>query len=193
MNKKWMLCMLLWIGMAATGLAQAWQPPKAEAIAGMLPPAPPGYRVQVTPVELGGMVMVNADYEPLGSGLLPMGLSILGQSGPFALPPDPPDDAPQPPPPPETTPDPPCLPTVYAQEQQTRQGFAESRIAFDDQCPNPTMVYYGVIIPFHEGDDYDYLLDASSYGPPPFDPGALQSLDALLDQIDLPALAALGG
>jgi hypothetical protein len=190
MNRKWLSVFLLWIGMAATGLAQAWQPPRAEAIAGMLPSAPPGYRVQVIPMEFGGMVMVNANYTATGSGLFPMSLSIWGQSGPFAMPPEPPDDAPQPP---EATPNPPCLPDVYAQEQQGRQGFTESRSAIGDQCPNPTMVYYGVSIPFHEGDDYYYLLDASSFGPPPFDPGIFQSLDALLDQIDLPALAALGG
>ncbi len=65
-------------------------------------------------------------------------------------------------------------------------------MAMADSC-TPEHIIYFIDIPFHEGNDYLYGISAMREAAPPFRAEEFQPLDALLDQIDLPALAALGG
>ena len=87
MNRKRLPGLLPWLGLAATNLAMAWQPPKAEAIAGMLPPAPPGYQVQVYPMETQELVVVTAEYSSLSNNQEDIQLTVIGQAGPIESPP----------------------------------------------------------------------------------------------------------
>ena len=181
MNRKWLSSLLPWLGLVACNLAQAWQPPDAGMVANMLPPAPAGYQVEVRPMGLPGITMVIADYKALGSNER-MSLMVVGQMGPIA---DPPGS--------EEPPPAPCMPDVYVSGQGLRQGFQEIRMALGDSCPVPENILYNIYISLHNGSDYLYTINASRYASPPFHVEGFQPLDALLDQIDLPALAALGG
>ena len=181
MNRQWLPGLLPWLGLVASNLAMAWQPPDAGMVANMLPPAPAGYQVEVRPMGLPGITMVIADYKALGS-TEHMSLMVVGQMGPIA---DPPGSV-EPPPTP-------CTPDVYASGQGLRQGFQETRMAMGDSCPVPENILYYIYLSLHDDSDYLYTISAFRYAAPPFQGEGFQPLDALLDQIDLPALAALGG
>lgn len=189
MSRPWAYHMaLLLLGLTTAGLVRAWQPPAADMVAGMLPPAPAGYTVQVTAFEFPGSVIVMADYTPLGGddGSEYMEIIVSGVAL-EELPEEPPEEEP-----PGDFPLPPCLPEEYTSSQGQRQGFQEMRLAMADTCPEPQHILYMIDIPFHLGDDYFYMISAERSTLPPFHDEGFQPLDALLDQIDLPALAALG-
>jgi len=172
-----------------SGAAWAWQLPSAQRLADFLPPAPSGYSRQVLGDRVADAELVLALYtsndHPDDS--LQVNIIAVNGLGIYLVNPGNPNSFVYP-----------CVPKAFFYEESQYKGFKMSKQAVDGNCDQerpdrPDVVEYNDSVLLYEGTDHGYVLQIQAFFPPPYDPAQFIPIDALLDAIDVEALAALGG